>query len=81
MPKNATPIKEAVIVLSPEVTMLQLEQLADRWKDKYGISVKSISIHEMKGISIEKQGSGSQTDMLTWLQILPMKRGNRYRTV
>ena len=49
MPKNATPIKEAVIVLSPSVNMLQLEQLADRWHDKYGISVKSISIHEDEG--------------------------------
>ena len=56
MPKNATPIKEAVIVLSPEVTMLQLEQLADRWKDKYGISVKSISIHEDEGHIDRKTG-------------------------
>ena len=56
MPKNATPIKEAVIVLSPEVTMLQLGQLADRWKDKYGISVKSISIHEDEGHIDRKTG-------------------------
>ncbi len=56
MPKNATPIKEAVIVLSPEVTMLQLEQLADRWKDKYGISVKSISIHQDEGHIDRKTG-------------------------
>lgn len=56
MPKNATPIKEAVIVLSPEATMLQLEQLADRWKDKYGISVKSISIHEDEGHIDRKTG-------------------------
>lgn len=49
LPKNATPIQETVVVLSPDTTMKQLQNLAQRIQDTWGFRPLAIYTHMDEG--------------------------------
>ena len=49
--KNATPIREAVVLIKPDHTMEDLVDLADKIKDEFGIECFQIHIHRDEGKS------------------------------
>lgn len=75
MPKNATPSKRLSLFFRQKSRCCSWSSWPIDGRINMGYRLSRYPFTRMKGISIEKQGSGSQTDMLTWLQILPMKRG------
>jgi hypothetical protein len=49
--KNATPIREAVVLIKPDHTMEDLVDLADKIKDEFGVECFQIHIHRDEGKS------------------------------
>lgn len=56
MQAKATPIREAVVVISQETTMDDLKKLAKRFNDRFGIDVFQIAIHKDEGYRKGKDG-------------------------
>lgn len=56
MQAKATPIREAVVVISQETTMDNLKKLAKRFNDRFGIDVFQIAIHKDEGYRKGKDG-------------------------
>ncbi len=56
MQAKATPIREAVVVISQETTMDDLKELAKRFNDRFGIDVFQIAIHKDEGYRKGKDG-------------------------
>ena len=56
MQAKATPIREAVVVISQETTMDDLKKLAKRFNDRFGIDVFQIAIHRDEGYRKGKDG-------------------------
>jgi hypothetical protein len=56
MQAKATPIREAVVVISQETTMDDLKKLAKRFNDRFGIDVFQIAIHKDDGYRKGKDG-------------------------
>lgn len=49
MPKNATPVKEAVVVIKEDTTMEQLKKACDRCHARWGINAYEIDMHKDEG--------------------------------
>lgn len=49
MQAKATPIREAVVVIDEHTTMMDLQNLADRYRTEFGIDCFQISIHRDEG--------------------------------
>lgn len=56
MQAKATPIREAVVVISQETTMDDLKNLSKRLNDRFGIDVFQIAIHKDEGYKKSKDG-------------------------
>lgn len=56
MQAKATPIREAVVVISQETTMDDIKELAKRFNDRFGIDVFQIAIHKDEGYRKGKDG-------------------------
>lgn len=49
MQTKATPIREAVVVIKPEITMEDLKRLSDAYRQRFGIDTFQIAIHKDEG--------------------------------
>lgn len=54
MQKKATPIREGVVVINQNTSMPQLQELARRYEDRFGIKTFQIHIHKDEGHSKAK---------------------------
>ena len=52
MQKKATPIREGVVVISEDTTLQQLQELADKLEERFGIHTFQIYTHKDEGASI-----------------------------